>query len=135
MGDQKFIISSSEVSRWSRLHFQSVGPTNPHWTRVESYGPFSLCVIHKEGMGPSSGDINRLMMNSDNKSRRADEANKISICLRLYIFAWLDTCPIISMDILKKRRFIYCQKCYSFHTKRALFAFAGRVFLTQTLLQ
>jgi hypothetical protein len=24
--------------------------------------PFSLCVIHKEGLCPSSGDINRLMM-------------------------------------------------------------------------
>jgi hypothetical protein len=27
------------------------------------YGPFSLCVIHKEGLCPSSGDINGLMMN------------------------------------------------------------------------
>jgi hypothetical protein len=26
------------------------------------YGPFSLCVIHKEGLYPSSGNINRLMM-------------------------------------------------------------------------
>jgi hypothetical protein len=26
------------------------------------YGPFSLCVIHKEGLYPSSRDINRLMM-------------------------------------------------------------------------
>jgi hypothetical protein len=26
------------------------------------YGPFSLCVIHKEGLCPSSGDINRLIM-------------------------------------------------------------------------
>jgi hypothetical protein len=26
------------------------------------YGPFSLCVIHKEGLCPSSGDINQLMM-------------------------------------------------------------------------
>jgi hypothetical protein len=25
-------------------------------------GPFSLCVIHKEGLCTSSGDINRLMM-------------------------------------------------------------------------
>jgi hypothetical protein len=37
-------------------------PTNPHWARVVGYGPFSLCVIHKEGLCPSSGDINRLMM-------------------------------------------------------------------------
>jgi hypothetical protein len=29
---------------------------------VVGYGPFSLCVIHKEGLCPSSGDINRLMM-------------------------------------------------------------------------
>jgi hypothetical protein len=26
------------------------------------YRPFSLCVIHKKGLCPSSGDINRLMM-------------------------------------------------------------------------
>jgi hypothetical protein len=29
---------------------------------VVGYGPFSLWVIHKEGLCPSSGDINRLMM-------------------------------------------------------------------------
>jgi hypothetical protein len=29
---------------------------------VVGYGPFSLCVIHKEGLCPSSKDINRLMM-------------------------------------------------------------------------
>jgi hypothetical protein len=29
---------------------------------VVVYGPFSLCVIHKEGLCPSSGGINRLMM-------------------------------------------------------------------------
>jgi hypothetical protein len=40
--------------------FEGVSPTNPHW--VVGYGPFSLCVIHKEGLCPSSGDINRLMM-------------------------------------------------------------------------
>jgi hypothetical protein len=27
-----------------------------------NYGSFSLCVIHKEGLCPNSGDINRLMM-------------------------------------------------------------------------
>jgi hypothetical protein len=26
------------------------------------YGSFSLCVIHKAGLWPTSGDINRLMM-------------------------------------------------------------------------
>jgi hypothetical protein len=29
---------------------------------VVGYGPFSLCVIHKEGLCLSSGNINRLMM-------------------------------------------------------------------------
>jgi hypothetical protein len=54
--------SEGTLSRWSRLHSQSLAPTNPHWACVVSYGPFSLCVIHKEGLCPSSGDINRLMM-------------------------------------------------------------------------
>jgi hypothetical protein len=65
MGDQKFIISSSSVlrkARWSQLNSQSPAPTNPHWARVVDYGLFSLCVICKEGLCPSSGDINRLMM-------------------------------------------------------------------------
>jgi hypothetical protein len=46
----------------SRLHLQSLTPTNPHWARVVGYGPFSLWVIHKEDLCPRSGDINRLMM-------------------------------------------------------------------------
>jgi hypothetical protein len=33
---------------------------NPHWARVVGYGLF-LCVIRKEGLYLSSGDINRLM--------------------------------------------------------------------------
>jgi serine/threonine protein kinase len=35
---------------------------NLHWARVVGCGPFSLCVIHKEGLCHSSVDINRLMM-------------------------------------------------------------------------
>jgi hypothetical protein len=35
---------------------------NPHWARKVGYGPFSLCVIHKEDLCPSSGDYIRLMM-------------------------------------------------------------------------
>jgi hypothetical protein len=63
----KFIFSSSSLwegtlSRWSWLHLQLLAPTNPHWARVVGYGLFFLCVIHKEGLCPSSGDINRLMM-------------------------------------------------------------------------
>jgi hypothetical protein len=33
----------------------------PHETPDDD-DPFSLCVIHKEGPSPSSGDINKLMM-------------------------------------------------------------------------
>jgi hypothetical protein len=54
--------SEGTLSRWSRLHLQSLAPTNQHWARVVGYGPFSLCVTHKEGLCSSSGDINRLMM-------------------------------------------------------------------------
>jgi hypothetical protein len=54
--------SEGTLSRWSRLHLQSLASTKPHWTRMVGYGPFSLCVIHKEGLSPSSGDITRLMM-------------------------------------------------------------------------
>jgi hypothetical protein len=43
------------------LNHQSA-PTNLHWARVVGYGPFSLCIIHKEGQCSSSGDINGLMM-------------------------------------------------------------------------
>jgi hypothetical protein len=39
-----------------------VSPTNPHWVPVVGYDPFSLWVIHKEALCPSSRDINRLMM-------------------------------------------------------------------------
>jgi hypothetical protein len=54
--------SEGTLSRWSRLHLQSLAHTNPHWPRVVGYGPFSLYVIQKEGLCPSSWDINRLMM-------------------------------------------------------------------------
>jgi hypothetical protein len=50
------------LSCWFQLHLQPLTTTNPYWARVEGYGPFALCVIHKEGLCPSSGDINRLMM-------------------------------------------------------------------------
>jgi hypothetical protein len=51
-----------KLSHWSRLHLQLLAPTNPHWAREVSYGPFTLSVIHKEGLCPSSGNINRVMM-------------------------------------------------------------------------
>jgi hypothetical protein len=57
-----FRASEGTLSRWSRLHLQPLAPTNPHWARVVGYGPFSLGVIHKDGLCPSSGEINGLMM-------------------------------------------------------------------------
>jgi hypothetical protein len=39
------------------VHLQSLAPTNPHWARVVGYGPFSLCVIHKEGLCLNSRDM------------------------------------------------------------------------------
>jgi hypothetical protein len=53
--------SEGTLSRKSRLHLQSSAPTNSHWARVVGYDPFSLCVRrpNKEGLCPSSGDINR----------------------------------------------------------------------------
>jgi hypothetical protein len=40
----------------------SLARTNPHWARMVGYESFFLCVIHKEHLYSSSGDINRLMM-------------------------------------------------------------------------
>jgi hypothetical protein len=54
--------SEGTLIRYSRLHLQSLAPTDPHWARVVGYGPFSLYVIHKESLCPSIGVINRLMM-------------------------------------------------------------------------
>jgi hypothetical protein len=33
--------SEGTLSRRSRLHFQSLAPTNPHWACVVGYGPIS----------------------------------------------------------------------------------------------
>jgi hypothetical protein len=44
------------------LLFPTLILTNPHWALVVGYGPFSISVIYKEGICPSSGDIKRLMM-------------------------------------------------------------------------
>jgi hypothetical protein len=54
--------SEGTLSLWSRLHLQSLPPTNPHRARVVGYGPFSLRAIQKEDLCPSSGLINGLMM-------------------------------------------------------------------------
>jgi hypothetical protein len=42
--------------------FAVVSTHQPALGRVMCYGPFSLCVIHKEGLCLSSGVINRLLM-------------------------------------------------------------------------
>jgi hypothetical protein len=33
--------SEGKLSRWSRLHLQSMAPSNPHWVRLVGYIPFS----------------------------------------------------------------------------------------------
>jgi hypothetical protein len=50
------------VQTLSNNNYLLFSTTNPHWARVVGYGLFSLCVIHKKGLCPSSGDIHRLMM-------------------------------------------------------------------------
>jgi hypothetical protein len=44
------------------MYLQSLTPTNPHRARLLGYGRFSLWVIHKEGLCPRSGKIDKLMM-------------------------------------------------------------------------
>jgi hypothetical protein len=53
--------SEGTLSRWSRLHLQSLAPTNPLWACVVGYGPFSLCVSIRKAC-TSAVSINRLMM-------------------------------------------------------------------------
>jgi hypothetical protein len=56
------LLSASEgtLSRFSRLHLQSLAPNNPHWARVAraGYGP----LYYEEGLCSCCGDINRLML-------------------------------------------------------------------------
>jgi hypothetical protein len=37
-----FMLLEGTWSHWSRLHLQFLVPTNPYWTCVKGYGPFSL---------------------------------------------------------------------------------------------
>jgi hypothetical protein len=32
--------SEGTLSRWSRLHLQSIASISPHWARVVGYGPY-----------------------------------------------------------------------------------------------
>jgi hypothetical protein len=77
---------------------QSLAPTNPHWARVVGYGPFSSWLIHKEGLCPSSGDVNRLMMMM-NYTSIEEEKKKIGLgsdCYNIFI-------AIYSDSLLRKR--------------------------------
>jgi hypothetical protein len=65
MGDQKPIMQATSCFGRHLL----LAPTalaivsiNLHRASVVGYGPFSLCVIHKEGLCSSSRHINKLMM-------------------------------------------------------------------------
>jgi hypothetical protein len=82
------LLRASEVtlSCWSRLHLQSIAPNNPYWARLVGYGPFSLCAIDKEGLSPSSGDINRLMMMMINKRRNIGVGRDVTIRKRHRLF-------------------------------------------------
>jgi hypothetical protein len=48
--------SEDTLTRWAWLHLQSLAPTNPHRARVVDYGPFSLFVIHKQGLCPTKSN-------------------------------------------------------------------------------
>jgi hypothetical protein len=61
---QLLCASEGTLSHWSRLHLQSLAPTNPHWARVVGYGSFSLWIVYKECLCPRSGDIHMLIMSS-----------------------------------------------------------------------
>jgi hypothetical protein len=78
--------SEGTLSCWSRLHLQSLASINPHWAGVVGYGPFSLWIIHKEGLCPSSGDINRLMM-MRSKCRSLMLPKPIDFILVFYLYS------------------------------------------------
>jgi hypothetical protein len=62
---------------WPKLYYLELLRVS-HWARVVGYGPFSLCVIHEEGLCPCSGDINTWLWsmhsirNNGNKFRYRD---------------------------------------------------------------
>jgi hypothetical protein len=50
------------LSRWCRLHLQSLTPTNPHWAGVVGYGPFSLCYPERRPVPQQWGHYKLMMM-------------------------------------------------------------------------
>jgi hypothetical protein len=45
------------LSRWSRLHLQSLVPTNPHWARARVLARFPLCVSIRTACAPAVGTL------------------------------------------------------------------------------
>jgi hypothetical protein len=75
MGDQKFTYGR-HVKPLVPAVFAVVSTHQSALARVVGYGLFSLWVIHKEGLCPNSGNINRLMM----------MMMKIHSCCKMYHF-------------------------------------------------
>jgi hypothetical protein len=117
--------SKGTLSRWSRLHLLSLASTNPHWARVVGSVPFSLCVINKEGLCPSSSDINRLMMMKRMKLREHSKQGS-ALVFKLLLScrpkqSFKDSCrPGTSLQRLirarsrQSSRWIFCEKAVSF---------------------
>jgi hypothetical protein len=61
MNKNNFVIVNTAVFAVVSTHQFALGPCSGLWL-------FSLCVIHKEGLCPSSGGINGLMMNTDKRN-------------------------------------------------------------------
>jgi hypothetical protein len=92
--------------------------TNPLWARVVGDGPFSLCVIHMDGLYSSSRDINRLMMFRALfrvvKEQRFILAYTIVLCIRAYT---RDIKIGIAYTGLSKRVLLYCRPSTSLQRK------------------
>jgi hypothetical protein len=83
--------SEGTFTRWSRLHLQSLAPTNPYWASVVGYG--LLCIIHKESLYPSSGGINKLMLMMASK--------KIKLKLFLFPMHTLTKCFMLCVSAVR----------------------------------
>jgi hypothetical protein len=82
---------------------------------VVGYGPFSLWVIHKEGLCPSSGDINRLMMMMMMVSEQKHLRKKDSLRDPLWIlFIYLLNTNIKYITASQKRLYIRVSQLNAF---------------------
>jgi hypothetical protein len=129
------------LSRWSRLNLQSLALTNPHWACVVGYGPFSSCVIHKEGLCPSSGDINRLMMNPSNewstllsfRDRAPKRTNRgtIELLNQFIRFMFITDESVISLCC--EKYFTWLQRYNCYYTARITFYYHQQLILCLSL--